>query len=268
MRKVLPLAVVLLLAASACERVEDGESAVPGPPPRVVDQGPSGEAPVLPPEGDGEAQVVPPEDEQPADAEPPDGETPEEPPAPSARDLLLLDMEVAIRNIAGARTDLGNQQIGPAKTKVESARRSIVFLEASVPSARALELLQRALVQMGQEQNEAAGATVQRMASVIPQMGSLPNAEEVNGLVTAAATALSEDDSQAAREALESLQPLIRGGEQEDLLVRLNEYLRGARNAIYRDAISVALVELDEANKHLIQLRSLTEAAWPAAASA
>lgn len=262
MRVLLPFAVIFLLAASACERVEEGQPTTLPPLPEVAGKMPLGKQP---PEGvpQGQPQVTPPEGKAPEQI-PPEQKAPQPTPTPSARDLLLLDMEVAARNVSAARTDLSSQQVEPAKAKIETAIRSLAFLETSLPSSRVLELLQRCAVQVSLAQIQPAVATLQEVSSLIPQVGGLANPQEATKLASGASASLSKGNSEGAKQTLESLASKIKGGEQETLLFHLKDHLRGAQYAIYRNAVSVASLELDEASKYLGQLRSLTEAAWPA----
>jgi hypothetical protein len=194
----------------------------------------------------------------------PEQKAPEAPPAPTARDLLFLDMEVTSHNIADARTSLSAQQNDPAKAKIESALRSLAFLETSLPSSRASELIQRALVQISQGLAQPAAATIKDVASLLPQVGGLSNPQEAAKLANDASSALGKNNADAAKKALDSLASKVQAGQQEALLAGLKDHLRGAQYAIYRNAISVAKLELDEADGLLGQLRTLTDSAWPA----
>jgi hypothetical protein len=175
---------------------------------------------------------------------------------------VLLDFDVAGQNISNARTDLGTQKTDSAKAEIEAALRSVAFLETSLPSSKTLELLQRAQIEISRGQNEAGAAILQDIASLIAKVGGLSKPQETAKLAADASTALSKGNVADANKALQSLAGQIQGGEQEALLARVKDHLRGAQYAVYRDAMSVASLELDEASKYLSQLRSLTEGSW------
>lgn len=257
MRILLPLALIFLLAASACERVEGPGTTVLPPSPEVAGKFPGGQQP---------PQGAPPQPQPTTGPEQkaPEGKAPESPPTLSAKDLVLLDLEVTARNITAAKDSLSSQQVDQAKGKIEAALRSVSFLETSLPSSKVLELIERTLVQISQGDTKLAQVSAGEIVSTVPQVGGLSNAQEVAKLANDASASLSSGNLEAAKQGLATLASKIQAGDQEILIARLKDNLRGAQYAVYRDAIPVAKVELDEAANRLGQLRPLTEAAWSA----
>jgi len=258
MRKLLPVVVMLLVALSACEKVDQTKS--PVFPPEVAAKAP----PAAQPSEGGVGPAVQPKAPTGPARVAPQQKVLEQPPAPSARDVLLLDMAVAGQNIGGAKSDLNLQKTEPAKAKIEAALRSLSFIETSLPSSRTLEISQRALAAISQGQNQVALLALQELNSVVPRIGGLSSPKEAAKNASDAMAAISKGNYETAKQNLASLEGSITVGQQESSLAYLKDHVRGAQYAIYRGAITVATVELDEANKYLEQLRGVTESAWPA----
>ena len=251
MRKLLPLALFLLLSASACERVEQSAATAPTPNP----QPPTVQELPQPPQI---APLTPLEQQAPVQSAP-------QPTAPSARDQMLLDMDILADSITSARAGLLTGNADAAKAKLQSAQAGLAFIEASLPSANVPELIQRSLFLAAGGKVDQAVAALKEASSLVPHIAGLNNPQDISKALDDAAAALSKGDIKAAQEALAAVPPKLEGSTQQALLGRLKDYLRGGQNAVNRNAPSVADVELAEAGKCLGQLRALTEAAWPAA---
>lgn len=173
-------------------------------------------------------------------------------------DETSVDCRVVRAHIENAQQLVNSGDTDQGSQAVLAALRATAFVRAGLPAVQARQCLERAVEETKSGRDARAIEAIEAAANVSAEVTLRGTTAEFRRKGTQASDLVRDGKSTEARDLLREMIRMISPAETEIVASRLSDNLVGALSALDRDAKSVALAELAEAqSKVLTLLRTL-----------
>jgi len=173
-------------------------------------------------------------------------------------DEAAVDCRVVRAHVESAQQLINSGDTDQATQAVLAALRATAFVRAGLPAVQARQCLERAVEETKSGRDARAIDAIEAAANVSAEVTLRGTTAEFRRKGTQAGDLIRDGKSTEARDVLREMIRMISPAESEIVASRLSDNLVGALSALDRDAKTVALAELAEAqSKVLTLLRAL-----------